>query len=406
MLTASAKFADTLRASHRPLVRIGIYTPDNLGAYEFVGYAGVESGTFTVDYRRNIRRQASLRVASLDSTLDTAFSGIAARDYLEALTADSAEITLEWGLRYPDLSEEYVTLGRLRVEESTLDAVSAALDITAAYDPGTRVADFQLVTPYAPYDLGGTKLTYLEAIQDLVDVSFPSAAQPTWSVAAGVDSTSKPPDGTVFTGDRWSAINDLAKAINVTVGPDNEGTWVIKPVVESRDVVWTAAHGANGVLVQATSTFSRREQYNAVGVRWELPDGSGGLAYIVDNDPASPTYYDGPFGRKPRPEETLDTVINSGQAIAAATSLLNQYKGKTRGIALTTVHNPLLEPDDCIAVFLPDGSAERHVVDAVTLPIGGGTMSLETRVLRGGITYEQDGVVYDDAAYQYDGQEV
>ena len=406
MLTATAKFSEHLRASHRPLVRIGIYTPDSLGAYEFVGYAGVESGSLTVDYRRNIRRQASLRVGSLDSTLDTAFSGVAARDYLEALTADSAEITLEWGLRYPDLSEEYVTLARLRVEESTLDAVSAALDISAAYDGGTRVADFALVTPYAPYNLAGTKLTYLAAIQDLVDVSYPSTAPPTWDVDAGVDSTSLPPDGTVFTGDRWSAINDLAKAINVTVGPDHTGTWVVKPVTESRDVQWTVSHGANGVLVQATSTFSRREQYNAVGVRWELPDGSGGLAYIVDNDPASPTYYDGPFGRKPRPEETLDTITTSAQAIDAATTLLNQYKGKTRGIALTTVHNPLLEPGDVLGVFLPDGSAERHVVDAVTLPIGGGTMSLETRVLRGGITYNEPGVIYDDPNYTYSGQEV
>jgi hypothetical protein len=406
MLSASAKFTETLAASHRPLVRVGIYVPNGVSGYDFAGYAGVVSGSFTVDYRRNIRRQASLRVSSLASTLDTAFSGTASRDYLEALTADSAEIELQWGLQYPDLSEEYVTLGRMRVEESTLDAVSAALDITAAYDGGTRVADFYLVTPYAPYDLAGVKLTYLEAIQDLVNVSYPSTAQPSWDVDPAVDDTSLPPDGTVFTGDRWSAINDLAKAINVTVGPDNTGTWVVAPISESRDVQWTVSHGQGGVLVQATSTFSRREQYNAVGVRWELPDGSGGLAYIVDNDPASPTYYDGPFGRKPRPEETLDTITTSQQAIDAATSLLNQYKGKTRGIALTTVHNPLLEPNDCIAVFLPDGSAERHVIDAVTLPIGGGTMSVETRILRGGITYEQDGVIYDDSGYDYSGQEV
>ena len=59
-----------------------------------------------------------------------------------------------------------------------------------------------------------------------------------------------------------------------------------------------------------------------------------------------------------------------------------------------------------LGVFLPDGSAERHVVDAVTLPIGGGTMSLETRVLRGGITYNEPGVIYDDPNYTYSGQEV
>ena len=407
MLTASAKFSAHLRSSHQPTVRIGVYLPDEVGIYSLVGYLGIEDGSLTVDYRRNIRRQATLRVASLETLVDYSFDYYySSRDFLEELTSNSAEVTVEWGLIYPDLTTEWVTLARLRVEESTRGALSAALDVSAAYDLGTRVADFTFVTPYAPYDLGGTKLTYVEAIRDIVDTSFPSGAPPTWAIDAAVDAVSKPPDGTAFTGDRWNAINDLAKAINVTVGPDATGIWRIDPVVVGREPVWTVAAGADGVLVAETTTYSRRDQFNAVGVRWENPNGSGGLAYLVDNDPASPTYYDGPFGRKPKPEETLSTVTTSDQAIAAATTMLEQSKGTTRGISLTALHNPLLEPNDVIAVFLPDGTAERHVIDSVTLPLAGGTMSLETRMLRGGITYEESGVTYQDVLYQYDGQEV
>ena len=405
MLAASDKFKSHLRASHSRRVRAGLYVVDG-NSYAFAGYLGLAGGNLSIDYSRNIRRQASLQVSSLESLLDYSFVDIAARDYLESLTSGSAEIEIEWGLLYPDGTDEWVTLARLRIEESTLDTVSGSVSISAAYDAGSRVNDFNLVTPYAPYDINGNKLTYLAAIQDLVDTSYPSAAPPTWNVDPAVDSTSYPPDGTAFTGSRWSAVESLAKAINVRVGPNHLGEWDVVPDVEGRDPAWTINSGVDGVLVSETTQFSRREQYNAVGVRWELPGGSGGLAYIVDADPTSPTYYDGPFGRKPRPEETIATITTSQQAIDAATALLNKYKGRTRGISLTAVHCPLLEPNDILAVYLPDGSAERHVIDTVNLPLGEGTMNLETRVLRGGITYNEPGVTYNDPDYTYAGQGV
>lgn len=405
MLNATQKFTDHLAASHSPRVRAGLYVPDG-GSYTFEGYLGVVDGTLTCDYSRNIRRQVSgLRVGSLESTADYAYNDIAARDYLEALTAVSAEVSLEWGLVYPDLTEEWVTLARLRVEEASLTAMGD-LQISSAYDAGTRVNDFTLVTPYVPYDIGGVKLTYLAAIRDLVDTSYPSAALPAWSIDPTVDAVSLPPDGTVFTGSRWSAVLALAAAIDVNVGPDHAGVWTVAPTGTDRDPVWTVANGAGGVLIDQVTQFSRRDQYNAVGIRWESPTGGGGLAYIVDADPLSPTYYDGPFGRKPRPEETVDTITTEGQAIAHATAVLAKFKGLTRGISLTSVHNPLLEPNDVVAVFLPDGSAERHVIDTVSLPLRGGSMSLETRILRGGITYEEDGVIYDDSGFTYEGAAV
>jgi hypothetical protein len=164
--------------------------------------------------------------------------------------------------------------------------------------------------------------------------------------------------------------------------------------------------GVDGVMVQESTIFSRRDQFNAVAVRWQNAKNVGGLVYIVDADPDSPTYYDGPFGRKPRPEETVDTITTEAQAIEYARSLLEQYKGKTRGIDLGLLHNPLLEPGDVVAVYLTDGSAERHVIDSISLPLAGGTMTLQTRILRGGIAYDQSGVTYNDVRYTYEGLEV
>jgi hypothetical protein len=401
MLDASQQFIDHLSYSHTPLRRVGVWLPDEAGVYALQGYLGIETGNLSLDYRRNIRRQATLKVAEYDSTLSSAYL---TRDYLERLTSESAEITVDWGLRFSDGSEEWVQLARLRVEESTRGANSRALEITAAYDGASRVADFYLVTPYAPYDLDGNKLTYAEAIQDLVNTSYPSYAPPDWTLAPGLDYTSYPPDNTVFSGDRWAAITDLARAIDVSVGVDSVGGWAIDAPRFNTDPAWTVASGEGGVLVTGVTSYSRREQYNAVGIRWDNADGSGGLAYIVDADPDSPTYYDGPFGRKPRPEETLSTVTYVGQAIRAAATLLEQYKGKTRSVSLTSIHNPLLEPNDILEVHFPDGSIERHVIDSISLPLDGGTMSMETRITRiFGIDYNEADVIYESEIYTYDG---
>lgn len=403
MIAATAKFATHLAGSHHAVGRLGVWLPDDDGIYQHTGYLGIKSGTLTVDGRANIRRQGTFTVAPLTSLLDAAYvTDFDSRDYLEALTSQSAEITVEWGLVYPDLTQEWVTLARLRVEEPTRSERSGALEITGL-DAAARVEDYPLITPYAPYDIGGTKLTVVEAIQDLVNAVYPTATPPTWVIAAGVDEVTVPPDNTVFTGSRWEAVNSLAKAIAAGVSANPDGEWVIAGTDPDRDPVWTVRPGAGGVLVDARTIFTRREGYNAVPVRWEDPNGGGGLAFVVDSDPASPTYWDGPYGRKPRPEEVLDTVTDSGQAIAAATAILQRVKGVSRSIDVTAVHNPLLEPNDVIAVFLTDGTAERHVVDGYELVFGAGSMRLSTRILRGGITYDEAGVLYDDPAYTYAG---
>jgi|LakMenEpi03Aug12_release.lakeMendotaPanAssembly.Ray.scaffolds.fasta_scaffold409016_1 hypothetical protein len=404
MLGASDKFKTHLRSSHSRRVRIGLYLPNELGEYEFNGHFGVVDGTLTIDNSRNIVRQAQMQVSTLESTIASAVTGDAARDFFEALTAKSAELEIEWGLIYPDLSEEWVTLARLRVDESVKAAVSGSLQVTAAYDPGTRIADFYLITPYAPFSIDNTKLTYLEAIQDLVNVAYPSTNPPEWIINEGVDGTSLPPDGTVFTGSRWDAIQALAVAINTRVAPDHLGRWTVQPVVDSHIPVWEVDAGDSGVLVSEETTFSRREQYNAVGVRWESPNSGGGIVYLVDSDPESPTYFDGPFGRKPRPEETVSTITTEAQALDAARSLLDKYKGQTRGIQLQTLHNPLMEPGDVIAVQLPDNTIERHIIDTLSIPLAGGVMSMQTRVVRSsGGTYDADGINYGSPAHTYDG---
>ena len=107
--------------------------------------------------------------------------------------------------------------------------------------------------------------------------------------------------------------------------------------------------------------------------------------FVVDSDPNSPTYWDGPWGKKTVPTQRLDTVTTEEQAIDAAYALLDQYKGKARQIDFKSVHNLLIEPFDVVTVSsYPQGGSraalsEEHVMDAVQYPLMGGVMTAETR---------------------------
>jgi hypothetical protein len=119
----------------------------------------------------------------------------------------------------------------------------------------------------------------------------------------------------------------------------------------------------------------------------------------LDDDPASPTYYDGPFGRKPYMTRN-DSVTNVDDAIIAARGILNRRKTAARDVTLDAVYQPLLQPLD--SVFLLEegmGVQEAHTIESIDLPLVGGKMSMKTfrwltglviwRELRANKTWEQ-----------------
>lgn len=402
MLAASEKFKAHLRASHTALLRVGVWLPQ-AGGYEFAGYTGVVAGSLSIDGTRQVRRQGGMQLASLESTLGVRATTAAGREDIAALTTSSGRLVVEWGIRFPDLTEEWVAVALLRVEETTVDSITGTVTVGSALDLGGIVTDAAIIVPFVPYD-GLTPMTMLAAIMALVDDAYPTGQAPDWDVDPRVDATTRVPEGTVLVGDRWTAIQNFAAALDVEVYCDHAGVWRVLPNGEERTPVWMVTPGVDGVLVGEVSTFTRRDQFNAAGVRWESPDGGEGLAFVVDDDPASPTYWDGPFGKKPRPEETNQTITTPQQAEARARALLAASKGRERGISLTALHMPLLEPGDVVGVALPNGTAERHVIDSIALPLGpGGTMTMQTRLVRGGMTYEQAGVVYEDTRFTYSG---
>lgn len=370
MINASSKFKDALHYSHIALTRAILLTPTEKNTYVEAGEFAVAAGNLTIDGRRNIRRQGSLTLAPASGFDLSVFNAV----------TDDTRLRIDRGIRFIDGTTEWVTTATLAVQSSTRSLRDGTLRISA-YDPSSCIDDYTLITPYAPIGPDQQPLTTVEAIKDLVDIALWETA--VWHVGAGIDTAVKPQAGTVFTGSRWEAINNLAKSLSAQVFVDQLGEWHLERIQTGG---WVAcevlATGPGGVLVDGTTAQDRRDLYNAVPLRWEGPTG-GGLVFMVDADPKSPTYWNGPFGRKPSSEQRVETVTTEAQAIDAAKALLAQFKGFTATVEFTSLHNPLLEPGDVVEIKVPDRSLHQlHVIDAINYNLVGGSMSAETRAVQ------------------------
>ena len=102
-------------------------------------------------------------------------------------------------------------------------------------------------------------------------------------------------------------------------------------------------------------------------------------ALVTDDDPASPTYWGGPFGKVARVDNST-AVQTVEQAELAAAEILNSQLGLSRSLQLTSAPNPALEAGDVVTVVFPDDRTEQHLIDTVTVGLGPtAATSLETR---------------------------
>jgi hypothetical protein len=369
VITHDPTTAAALRRSHTRSVRVTVHDP----SVDKATVLPVTSGTLTLDGNAAAIRRVTFTVAEPASQT---VAGAVADGIVKVA------VNVNGGV--------WQQIAQLRIGEVTT-ARGKTASVTA-YDYANIPADFGLVTTYACKDSSQQPLTTVGAIQDLIRVAFPQERKdpqkpennwtppdyliPEFVVGQGVDTTVKPAAGTVFTGDRWAAITALADSLGATVRNDHLGRFVIaKTSTTSPTPVWSADAGRGGILVEASTEWTREGQYNAVALTCSPPTGGSIFVYVVDNDPTSPTFYTGPFGKRPRSERN-DVITDRAKAIEAARSILAKSKGEARSINLRTVYNPFLEPGDA---FTHDRNL--YVVDSVDLPLTGGAMTLRARLI-------------------------
>ncbi|MEU0992013.1 DUF5047 domain-containing protein [Streptomyces sp. NPDC005953] len=362
MYPVSQRFLQALAESHRPVTEVVRFHSD--GRTEDLPITG---GTVTVDRSQQCRRTVSLTSSDL---------GLIPRTAADRLAAHGARIRITRGL---DLGEfrELVPVGVFRVDEVGGDVDTGPVTITGK-SLECAVADDKFT---APWRASGTAVG---AITALIRRSIPDAAVDS---SRATDAAIGP---RVFdTGsDPWAAVTEIGTAIGCEVYADADGGFVIAPLADilTTAPVWTIAAGEGGVYIQANRGLSTSGVRNGWLVRGENTE--VGIApvsqLVVDNDPGSPTYWGGPFGRRPD-FYSSPTITTSAAALAAGTLKLRASMAPTATADLTSLPNPALEPGDVLLGVYPDGTRELHQVHAFPIDLGtGGTFTVQTISAREG----------------------
>ena len=330
----------------------------------------VEDGTVTIDRTADHRRALDLTVAPIYDDGTEVYPSSTA----DPLNVYGAEIVIEHGIRFANEATELVPLGVFRVESASRVLPGGGVQITG-WDRSRQVLDARFLHPH--------KLVAqlaVDLIQALITQVYPSAS---FTITTG-DTTTIPKH--VVDRDRWPEVQRVAQVIGCEVFADADGDWVIQDVPDLATAlpVWAADAGEGGVLISATDTVTREGAPNVVvalgeSVSGNNPPVTSQSPHGYDNDPLSPTYFLGAYGQVAR-FYSSPHIRTQGQADRVADSQLADHLGATRTIDFNTVTNPALDAGDCVTVTRPDGSSEKHLIDALTIPLlPSGEMTASTR---------------------------
>lgn len=355
MLTMPAEMVESLTFPYRLQVTVTVLEDGYLPG----AVLNVVGGDLQQDADPPVRRTARLSIA-----VDALSTDEQIQDLAESLVAGGVLLQLDWTMTLMDGRTFTLPIGLLRAESSEWSVGDGVISVVA-YDMGMAVADDRFVLPRTMS--GGTKAA---AIEDLLTESVPA----TMDIDAGVPSQTL--YSTTWDTDRDGAVTDLSVALGCWWWWGPEGGWFLAPIPTpaTSPADWVVPVG----VVTANGTSSRENTFNAVVVTGQLPEGEAGAppyAVAYDDDPTSPTYWDGPFGHKPR-FYSSPVLTTDAQCAAAAATLLGQYLGMTRGMTLTLPPHPGLEPGDTVSTGSPAGV---FVADEVTLQLDGSPMTVKAR---------------------------
>lgn len=283
-------------------------------------------------------------------------------DYLyydgEQLFYDGEALTLG----NPEATIELVALGTFPIQRSYIDGVSLVTDVTCE-DRSRLVSDARFEDDYQ-IPAGMNVIEAVEAV-----------------ITAGVDgleyllpSTSEVTGLLTFTSqdDRWLAAQGMVRPLGMELFFDGLGRVNMRPTPTfADDPVKTIREGEGGNLVSIGIELDRTEAYNRVvafSSNAAIDPPVRGVA--TDEDPSSPTYYFGPFGKKPQ-FYSSPFIATQDQADSAAASILADELGVASGLSFSAVPDPRLECGDVVlfqraALEVDDA----HIVETLTIGLG------------------------------------
>ncbi|MFF5992577.1 DUF5047 domain-containing protein [Prauserella flavalba] len=362
MRPVSERFLRSVRGSHQMCARARIVDPGQTG----VDPDGVEipilGGDVQLDASAEIRATLSLNTEPVWWPTGT-----------DGLAPYGNELFVERGIVYGDGAREWVSQGYFRIEtDQQRQAPRGEISISAS-DRMAGIIDARLLSPIQ----FGQGTSVRDVFEYLVQEVYPNA-----QLVFDFDA-----DDTTFAGshiaeeNRYAFLLDVAKSLGKVMFWDHEGKLRVETAPDPTSPVFEVNHGEGGVLVELARTLTRNGVYNAVVATGETPGETDPVRAVAwDDNPASPTYWFGPFGRVPR-FYSSPFITTQQQARDAAAAMLGRAIGLPYSVDLTAVPNPALEPLDPVRVTYSDRArAEVHVLETLTVPLlAESAMSAATR---------------------------
>jgi hypothetical protein len=152
--------------------------------------------------------------------------------------------------------------------------------------------------------------------------------------------------------DPWDAVRALSDADSLRAYFDPLGTAVIEPDVEVvTDITYSPSQ--NGFLVSVPSrTITAARTYSGVIVRGETPEAGAIRSELWDTDVNSPTYANGPFGRRPYGFYSK-LITTQGMADQAAATIFARVTKMRQEITIMTAGSPGHDVGDVVRVIDP-----------------------------------------------------
>lgn len=332
MRPVSTRFLESLRGSHRAATQVFVVAPGQTGTSPTGTEVSVISGNIQLDANASIRSTIDV---SVDGTFPTTSDAL--------LNVYGNELFIRRGIAFGGGTFEWVSLGYFRINSVEQDSPVGAIHI-AGQDRMSGIVDGRLLNPvqYLSTD------TYGDIIDELVSEVYPAAVIQ-WDDLTYGDAIGR---SVIAEQERFDFLNDLVTSVGKIWYWDHRGVLVIKDVPPQDEPVWNVNAGENGVLISLSRDLSREGVYNAVVATGDALDTeTPGRAAVVDDNPDSPTYYFGNFGKVPR-FYSSPFITTDDQALSAATSLLTKTLGVPYNLDFTAVPNPALEPWDAVSVSL------------------------------------------------------
>jgi hypothetical protein len=345
----SDRFLPRLAENHDPATEVKLFLTDGR-----VLDLEHEGGSVTVDRAQAIRRTCTVTVT--DPTLIP-------RTPADQLATYGARLRIRRGVRYGDGSSELVPLGVFRLDAVGGDVNEGPVTLSGK-DLAACIQDDKFTTPWKSTG------TVIAAITALVQRSLPDA-----DVVATIADAAIGQRTFDIEADPWAACQEIASAAGAEVYPNADGTFTIStlPDILTTTPVWEIAAAEGGAYIRANRGMTSDQVFNGVLARGEnTADAVAPVSYLAtDSDTSSPTYWGGPYGRRPL-FYSSPTLTTLGACTAAATLKLAQAKAPNASGDISSLPNPALEPGDVLRIVHPDGSRELQQVASFTVPLSTG----------------------------------